>query len=181
MKNFLAAVVSPLAKLIAFFHKPDSDVNTLEFVALKAMIKDGDVLVSRTNWSLSNIIMPGYWKHCAIYMNGHIYEAVTSGVRKTSLEEFFFKKDHVGLGRYSDALDSARLATATDVLESCLGEAYDWTFLGASKKYYCSELVFVALDELYPHLQFEHSTILGQSIVTPTDVWNNLIQIGRWE
>jgi hypothetical protein len=183
MNNFLKLIIAPISRFISFFSKPEDKVTSLEFIALKADLKDGDILFSRTDWELSNIFMPGYWKHCAIYLDGHVYEAVTKGVRKTLLEEFFFKKDHVGLGRYGLPLSIESQQVTKAYLETKLGAPYDWSFeMGIKNKFYCSELVYYFLNIAYDDFakNFIIRISFKQPIIRPTDMWNALKQIGRW-
>lgn len=175
-------ILSPISKIVAFFHIPDSDTTTEEFEQIKSLIKNGDCLVSRDKYALSNIFMPGEWKHAAIYLDGYIYEAVTSGLRKTSLEEFFYKKDFVGLCRYAP-LSIAQVEYGKQFLNGKLGKKYDWDFsLSNDDRYYCSELCYLFYCYLFEnfHLKFKMSKYFKQDVIRPTDMWKNLTQIKRW-
>ena len=152
MKKLLSLIVPPIAKFIALFHKPDDITTSSDYEQLRSIIRNGDILVSRTDWELSNLIMPGYWKHCAVYKDGYVYEAVTKqGVRKILVEEFFFKKDHIGLCRNSDYLPSEDdLSHGFKFLDSELGESYNWSFeLDVNNKNCCSQLAYNFLLKVY--------------------------------
>jgi uncharacterized protein YycO len=84
-----------------------------------------------------------HWGHAAIYIDGYVYEAVTGGVRKTSLECFCFKKDEVGLCRLAGTdWDKEQLIVMRRFLEDQIGEGYafdmDWIRLD---RWFCSKLV----------------------------------------
>ena len=46
----------------------DSLVGPEQIDALRARLRTGDLLVERRNWYLSNIGLPGFWPHAAIYL-----------------------------------------------------------------------------------------------------------------
>ena len=184
MNKFLLYLAVPIIKFIALFHKPDDLVNSSDFEGLKKLLQDGDVLVSRTDWELSNVFMPGYWKHAGVYIDGHVYEAVTAGVRKTLVEEFFFKKDHVGLCRYGLPLYKEKLEVGQTYLETKIGSVYDWSFeMGTKNKFYCSELAYYFLAIVFDDFEskFTIPKTFGQKSIKPTDMWDQLNKIGKWQ
>ena len=179
MKKFILFLVAPISKFISLFSIPERKMDDLELEQLKAFIIDGDCLVSRSDYELSNIFMPGEWKHVALYYKGHVYESVTGGVRKTPIEEFFYKKDQIGLCRLHKEID---FSLAIPFLDSTIGMPYDWSFSGKNDKYYCSELAYKAyslVDETFTKT-FISSYYFGEMVIRPTDMWKNLIQIKRW-
>jgi uncharacterized protein YycO len=183
VKEFLLKLVAPIAKFTAIIKQPDPDLDDSDFLTLKTLIKDGDCLVSKTSWQLTNLLMPGEWKHAAIYYKGFVYEAASQvGVRKVTLEDFFYKKDHVGLCRFADFPED--LESTPDMwLNNRIGKPYDWDLiLSDNDKYYCSELCFYFYCLCFGDFakKFKPSFYLGKEVIRPTDMWNNLAQVGRW-
>lgn len=177
-------------KIVAFFSRliskisiPETGLSYFDLNEMIKIIQDGDIVLSRKNWELSNIFMPGQWKHCGIYLNGFIYEAVTmEGVRKISLEQFFYKKDAVGLSRYR-ALSAAQVHSGMVFLEAILGSPYQWEFaISNDKRYFCSELAYQFQCHLWKYFDrdFTPSKILWMYVIRPTDLWKSLTKIGKW-
>lgn len=184
MMKLLLALVAPLAKFTSKLKQPDPAINDAVMMTIKTLIKDGDCLVSRTSWQFTNLLMPGFYKHAAVYLNGWVYEASTGeGVRKVSLEEFCFKKDFVGLCRYQE-MDAELVQVSYGYLENKLGKSYDWDlYLSDNDKFYCSELCFYLYCLCFGDFakRFKPSKYLGKEVIRPTDLWINLKQIGSWK
>jgi hypothetical protein len=183
LSKLILSIIPPVAKVMAIIKQPDPAMDDLSLLALKSLIKDGDCLVSRTDWQLTNLFMPGEWKHSAIYLRGFVYEASSKdGVRKVSLEEFFFKKDHVGLCRYTEFTPEMS-EIGFEFMEKRLGSLYDWSLIVSNNgKYYCSELCFYFNSLCFSDFtqKFVPSTYLGKEVIRPTDLWKNLVIIGKW-
>jgi uncharacterized protein YycO len=148
-------------------------------------IKNGDCLVSRTDWELSNFfeyaLTGSFYGHAAIYFDGYVYEAVTSGVRKISLERFLFTKDAIGLCRLPGPDWTVnQCIMMKSFLDAQIGEAYDYGFSWtAQDRWYCSKLVFSAWHEADPKDADAIRTkrILGETKIIPQDVWDSSVKI----
>jgi uncharacterized protein YycO len=177
----LSKCVAPLIDFLSWFKRPECQITTAQYLDIKARLKNGDSLFSRTDWELTNPLLPGYWKHTAIYLNGWVYQAVTAGVNKISLEEFVFKKDHIGAA--SIAMTQAECDVAQAYCEKQLGDGYDFDFLwGVMKKWYCAKLTYWAYKEASPdNVKLVPSlNVLGIEHISPTDMWQGLAPIGTW-
>jgi uncharacterized protein YycO len=178
--KLLRLIVAPVSKFIAYFHIPEPKVSMLEYQEMRSLLKDGDVLVSRKDWALSNVLMPGEWKHCGVFFQGHVYEAVTAGFRRSTVEEFFFKKDMVGVSRFKP-LNDDQISWSVIWLEQKIGSKYDYSFsISDDDKYFCSEVVYLLYSHLFEDFapNFKTSKMFGQTVVRPTDLWKNSIKIG---
>jgi uncharacterized protein YycO len=174
-----------VSKFISKISKPEPRVSDKNFKIIKNEIKNGDVLVSRVEWELSNVaekILTGsFWGHAAIYFDGWVYEATTKGVRKISLEMFCFRKDSLGLGRLqgSDWTDD-QCSLMISFLNDQLGDSYDFSFSwGIEKKWYCSKLVFFAWDQAKAEEAeaIDSMNTFGLKKVTPQNIWDSVVQV----
>ena len=172
--RFLNFII-PISKLISLVCRPEMKVTSEEVLKMDSLVLNGDCLVSRTEWEFSNLVLPGYWKHCGIYLNGYVYEATTHGVRKVLFGEFCFKKDHVGIARpkFIDEYSKTRIS----FLETSLGKGYDWAFSwmdNTSDAWYCSEYVYAYYWDRSDEFSdcFERKKIMGEYTVEPSDYWN---------
>lgn len=174
MRANLLNYLIPVSKFIAKISRPEMRITTQEYSKVKELIKNGDCLLSRTDWELSNFFLPGFWKHCGIYLDGYVYEATTHGVRKVLLSEFCFKKDVVGIARPNFDLE---LNYAEMYLDRTLGLGYDWAFSwmdNTSDAWYCSEYVYAfyhRMNEIFLFM-FTPRPTLGELTIKPTDYWD---------
>lgn len=183
-RDKLANLLLPVSKLVSKFHRPETDFSSAQYIMLKSKIQDFDVLVSRTEWEMSNLFLPGKWKHCAIYRNGMVFEATTHGVRCITLEEFVFKKDKVGLCRANASIGEMDGENILHFLYDNMGEGYDYTFdWGTTKQWYCSKYVYFALCEGIKGfaMNFHLSRRIGETDCAPDDIWAQLNQVATYE
>jgi uncharacterized protein YycO len=149
---------------------------------LMNMMRPGDALVSRRNHELTNLIIPGFWKHAAKYVgNGRVVEAIGRGVIETSLEEFMTTKDAVCVrrGRWSEVL---AIHSAEEALKM-RGRKYDylvepngsdWGGRRVNDAFYCSEVVWASDQAAHAWAglvsPFEPRLTMGVMTITPTDI-----------
>lgn len=156
------------------WQRPETKTTSDQFLELKDKIINGDVLLSITFWELSNSLMPSKWKHCGVYHDGWVYESTTKNVRKVLLEEFFFKKDSIGLVRKTGKLGILDVQAGHSFLSENMDEPYDFGFGWVSaKSWYCSKYVynyFCAADTDFSK-QFVPIKVLGEPTVIPQDFW----------
>lgn len=188
----VAELMVPIEKAMSFFKKPEALINQYDVNAVRAHIQDGDFLFERCDWMLSNWFIPGPYKHIALYWNDMVYEAVTTGVRAITLEEWLFKKDHVAIGRqaFFEPTESAMLRGQKFLLKHAYSrEKYQYDFIIPSTirrpfskrwhAWFCSEFVYGWCMACCP--DFDHRCplprVMGQMKMTPDDFWNRIIPV----
>lgn len=163
------------------------------FLILKNKIRPLDILLEKSPFALTDKFIPGHYGHAALYLgtqkelealgvwdhpkiiphhdqirNGKtIIEAVRSGVRLTSLEEFM-NIDEVTLMRKKDGLLSSdevveRFTRGIDQF----GKKYDFNFdISTLDKIICSDLIYI----VFGNVKWPTHYRVGRATLTPDDL-----------
>jgi hypothetical protein len=174
-----------------FKRRPAPLVGKADLKALSALLRPGDILVERRNWNLSNVGLPGFWPHAALYVGtpaqsgkrhpGHetvhedgnprvIIEALGIGVGFNSLEKSA-GADYVGVLR--PRLSDAEIATAIGRAIGYVGRPYDFDFdFLTDAELVCSELVYKCYQPggSSRGVPFALSTAAGRQVLPPNDM-----------
>lgn len=158
-----------------------------------------DVLLEKSPFVLTDKFIPGHYGHAAIYLGtkdqleaigmwNHpdiipyqdeiasgkvILEAVRSGVRLNTVEEFF-NIDEFTIMRKSDALTNESLLI-DEIMRGMdqIGKEYDFNFdISTLDKIVCSELVYIFYGTVHWPTQYR----LGRATITPDDVAEIMFQ-----
>ena len=163
-------------------------------------LEPGDIILERRNWYLSNVFLPGFWPHTALYVgtpkqlqqlglgasqlgapwhhylksdHGNprvIIEAVSEGVVFASAEHSM-NADYVAVLR--PRLSREQKAEAIRRAFAHYGKPYDFNFdFGTADKLVCSELVYHAYEGL---LDFEMEEVVGKKVITPLGIMNKFV------
>jgi hypothetical protein len=100
-----------------------------------------DIIVTRQNFIATNISIPWFWKHMALYKgNGEIIDATWNGVQARSIYELALENDYLWVVRTN--FSQKKIQRAIQNTLSHLKSEYDYEFNFLSdKKFICSELI----------------------------------------
>lgn len=158
-----------------------------------------DILIEKSPFVLTDKFIPGHYGHVAVYLGtkeqlieldmwNHpdilpyqqdiekgkvILEAVRSGVRLNTLEEFL-NIDELTIMRKTDGLKNPELLIAeiTRGMDQ-IGKAYDFNFdIATLDKIVCSELIYITFGNVHWPTNYR----LGRATITPDDVAEVLFQ-----
>lgn len=143
-----------------------------QFDLIKNLVMPGDILLSRKKFELSNLFIPGKYKHASLLiMSDIIIEATGDGVKFKSLASFLFDKDHICLLRLKN-LNTDELACMKMVGQKIHNKPYDYYFENSEKAFYCSELIYYLLKSSCQFFQtFTLRKSLGVDTVIPNDFY----------
>lgn len=174
-RRWLLKTLVPLTRWFGSQHVPFTRklITGLHYYDLRPRLKKGMVLLSRVEGEASNLVIPGFYTHAAIYVGGPwVVEAVGKGVVKTDLITFLLKKDYV-MVRAPNFVSEVTMAAAADWATTQLGMPYDYELQSSMKAFYCSELVGAAYTEASDgQIPFTMRDTLGEPTITPQDIAN---------
>lgn len=129
------------------YDKHAAKLGPAEAAMLRTMAQPGDVLLRRTDGTSSNMVIPGYWGHAALYAgDGKIVDAVTHDVRETDIETFCSEGDAVIVVRPKN-LSKEQVASIVDYSRRQVGKPYDFDLdFKDSQRFTCTELVETAYE-----------------------------------
>ena len=135
----------------------------------------GDVLLGRTFGELTNLFIPGKYKHAALFACGvsdypYAIEAIGTGVQKSDLIDFMLKRDIVGIYRMK-GIDYKQSVDIVELAKKYIGFPYDYEFRSDNKAFYCSEFVYSCYKEtIGERFKFEMWKRFGSMTVMPSDI-----------
>lgn len=144
-RRFILLAFQPIAKRIGHVYISFRRVKmTLTDVKeVLALVRPGDVLLCRSQGEFTNIFIPGFWTHAALYAGEkELVEAVSPCVKISPLEDFLLAKDYVAVLRpvfasgvqKLDAVNYARLQASKNI-------PYDYQFTPTDSAFYCAEII----------------------------------------
>lgn len=153
-----------------------------DYFRYRDKINIGTVLLTKTNFELSNLINPTELKHAAIYVGNvfntdikYVFESTAKGAVLTDLVTFLLSKDRVVACQFKGMTDIFKRELPHTVLRF-KGIPYDYLFTQGGKAFYCFELVAECFRDIYPYTEFscreivkkkkiyDHNTFLDASM-----------------
>ena len=171
-------------------------IGTRALAEVSGMLRPGDVLLIRTEDSITAALLPGFWTHAAIYtgslqdmerlgmlqhpqvsrlqrifarLGPHalVIEAVPRGCRVHTLE-YALRADHLMVLRPN--LDDAAIADALIEAFNHVGKPYDFEFdFNVTTRIVCSELVYRSMHGRGP-ISFRLTRRMGRFTLSPDDI-----------
>lgn len=158
-----------LIKLLGYLRFPlfkKKTFNSAQYHAVRTNARLGDVILSKSNGFFLNWLNPSSpYKHGAIVteITKHrifVTEAISSGVVKTELYDFFKGKNLIGLYRFQNA-ESVDMEEVANKAETFLNCPYDYAFKENNRKFYCFELIVQAFSAIPSIIFYPVKTLFG--------------------
>lgn len=170
LRFYLLKLLYPFMKFAAKLGKPEPKVTAEFYYELVDKLEVGDILLSKEDLKLTNVLIPGFWSHAAIYAEkNYVVEAIGSGVIKTPLVQWVLSKDHIMVLRMKNVSKELRERAGQFSLDH-VGEGYDYEFSSGNQAWYCAELAYFVYDEVMGDgCPFKLQETFGVPTVTPED------------
>lgn len=112
------------------------------------VIKPGDIIVTRTMGEFSTVVIPGFWKHAALYVGDEtIIHAVAPVVTKEHIQNLIMRTDFVAVMRLN-VINDKLAYKIIEAAKTFLGLPYDFYFdVESEKSMYCSELIYHSIND----------------------------------
>lgn len=145
IRRWILKFITPITRWMGTVEIHQTRMPDNAYWYLSKLLQDGDVIISRRMWALSNIGIPGFYKHATIYRNGYVIEAIGTGVQRVPLAKWLYTHDYCCVLRAKFA-SANEAAVASLYAYEQIGSAYDFgfSFDRGIKAFYCSELVYQA-------------------------------------
>jgi uncharacterized protein YycO len=173
-------VLLPVTKAVGHLHLPYTrkEVKGFHFYSVLPLIRPGMVFLSKTNGELSNYLIDGEWKHCAMFgalsftefSYPYVVEAIGKGVTITDLVSFMTSKDRLVLLEPAFA-SQAEMAAAAKIADRYLNAPYDYYFTPGNQAFYCSELIADCYESALGKPVFERRERMGVHTIIPNDYY----------
>lgn len=188
----IAELKIPLVKNIGAPKRVTSEV----IETLKTQLRPGDVFITRHDDAMSNLFLPGYWPHGALYIGPpearltRGIDDVSDGYKHSASEDINIleaKKDGVLLRPIEETLQvdafvvlrpklsEAHINQALSKGLSHAGKLYDFIFnFATSDRLVCTEVIYRAYHGVGP-ISFTLSTKAGRNCLSAEDFLNQAI------
>lgn len=187
-KNILFSIFemtgSDIADLKVPFVKPPRAAKrvTSDIISdIQAQLKPGDVFVTRHDDAMSNLFLPGFWPHSALWLgadDADILEAKKDGVLLRHIEETLQVDAFVVI---RPNLTPDQMAEAIKRGRSHTGKLYDFVFdFRTTDRLVCTEVVYRTYHGIGP-IDFDLSLQAGRHCLSAEDLLNQGIGQGWFD
>ena len=160
-------------------------ITTAQVARLRALLRPGDVLVTRHDDAMSNLFLPGFWPHSALYIGPQdadpaidVLEAKKDGVLTRALSETLQVDSCVVLRPTLTGEDVER-AIARGL--SHAGKLYDFVFdFATSDRLVCTEVIYRSYHGVGP-VEFRLEPISGRYCLSAEALLNQGIGAGWFD
>lgn len=168
--DVILTLLRPFIVIMGKIGLPKRKFTGEDYYRFRNDIQIGDILLTKTNYELSNLFNPTELKHAGIYVGRvfgdevcYVFESTGQGAILTDLVTFLTRKDIVVCCRLR-ANETFGLHPIAEVLPKTVlrfkGIPYDYLFKDGGKAFYCFELAAECLKTVFPHLALKCREIL---------------------
>lgn len=170
MLHKLTAIIG---KSIGYIYSPFSR-KSIHFADVEESLKlllPGDFIIIRTRGELSTLVIPGFYKHAAIYVGGgKIIDATKVGVSERYLADLLMETDNFALLRVPNLTEDQR-SIICSYAHSMIGTPYDFEVnINTKSAIFCSELIYYAVNYALQKEYFDLRERMGVKTLTPQDL-----------
>lgn len=172
LRRVVIRIVTPFSKIVGkIYMAPHArEISFEDYADIIDVIMPGDVLLSYSKGEMTNYLIPGQYKHCAMFVGRtRIVEAVGGGVHTELLSKFLSSKDRIAIlrPRFCDQFQATDAAAAA---LNAIGKPYDFSFEPNEKAFYCAELILYCYNRVLGNrCDFVRRDIFGVQTVLPQD------------
>jgi len=134
----ILSLLTPVQRWMQKIGNPEPKISSFFAEYAVKNLEDGDLLLSKEDWRLTNLFVPGKWGHAAVFYQGNVIEAIGSGVRKENVHRWLYQKDSVCILR--PRIKKELRSCIGTVCRAQIGKPYDYEFIADADSFYCSEL-----------------------------------------
>jgi len=175
--RFVLRIVGPVLNQFDWrFGRPQGTTD-LDAAALLNS-KPGSIVLTHTDYNLTNSLIPGYFDHAAMVLPGYrIIESTGKGVGFTNAKVLLSHCDSIAILEPVFANEELKLK-ACKIASEQDGAGYDYEFdfvLSNNKKFYCSELIWWSYDQACKPLMapFTPRYVLGEWTLAPQNIYDD--------
>ena len=202
MQNSLAGIMEGFGRTASEFYNADNKKVTHEILTeVSALLLPGDVIVTRHRKALTNLFLPGFWPHSALYI-GTVEQRADIGVNADWAKEQIWvddmcvleaRKDGVKIRPLSDTfsvdifaivrprLSSESICRAIERAVLHEGKMYNFDFdFYTSDRLVCTEVIYRAFDGL-EQIRFPLQERASRKTLSAEDLLDYALDSGHFE